>query len=119
MLLHLFQAHIWGLDQQLDKFTTDYVQQSLQRGAHGLLTISELDFAFPPNTSPAMVIQAKLKEHSSSSSSLPAVNLVPSARPKSTGVLKENWLRMLQEPVPRLHNFPEVSVVHDKLAFQA
>jgi hypothetical protein len=69
------QAHLWGLDQQLDKFTTDYVQQHLQRASHGLLTIAELDFAFPPNASPAMVIQAKLKEHSSSSGGLHPVSL--------------------------------------------
>lgn len=107
-LMYLLQAHIWGLDQQLDKFTTDYVQQQLQRGAHGLLTISELDFAFPPNTSPAMVIKAKLNEHQNSSTSLAAVTLVGSARPQCGGGSRDNWLRMLQEPVPRLHNFPEV-----------
>jgi hypothetical protein len=105
------QAHIWGLDQQLDKFTTDYVQQHLQRGSHGLLTIAELDFAFPPNSSPAMVIQAKLKEHSTTSSTLPtfgsSAGNLSSKRPQgAAGWLRD--LRVLQEPIPRLHNFPEV-----------
>lgn len=100
------------MDQQLDKFTTDYVQQHLQRGSHGLLTIAELDFAFPPNTSPAMVIQTKLKEHSNSSATLPNVSLLGTsgaAKPKTPGTAW--WLRdmrALQEPIPRLHNFPEV-----------
>lgn len=105
------QAHIWGLDQQLDKFTTDYVQQHLQCGSHGLLTIAELDFAFPPNSSPAMVIQAKLKEHSTTGSALPtfgssAGNLSAKRPQGAAGWLRD--LRVLQEPIPRLHNFPEV-----------
>lgn len=113
IIIVVVQAHIWGLDQQLDKFTTDYVQQHLQRGAHGLLTIAELDFAFPPNTSPATVIKAKLDEHKSSSSSLPAVTLLAAARPKGPGGSRDHWLRMPQEPVPRLHNFPEVNMLYN------
>ncbi|WIA36602.1 hypothetical protein OEZ86_007890 [Tetradesmus obliquus] len=109
------QAHIWGLDQQLDKFTTDYVQQHLQCGSHGLLTIAELDFAFPPNSSPAMVIQAKLKEHSTTGSALPtfgssAGNLSAKRPQGAAGWLRD--LRVLQEPIPRLHNFPEFPVYH-------
>eukprot|EP00775_Hariotina_reticulata_P003910 gene3910-4164_t len=116
-------AHLWGLDQQLDKFTTDYVQQHLQRASHGLLTIAELDFAFPPNASPAMVIQAKLKEHSSSSGGLHPVSLpfgssgpAPASKNKSRPGCAQGpggangWLsdvRLLHEPIPRLHNFPE------------
>jgi hypothetical protein len=96
----------------LDKFTTDYVQQHLQRGSHGLLTIAELDFAFPPNSSPAMVVQAKLKEHSTNSSTaLPtfgssAGTLASKRAPGAAGWLRD--MRVLQEPIPRLHNFPEV-----------
>jgi hypothetical protein len=127
------QAHIWGLDRQLDKFTTEYVQQHLQRGSRGLLTLAELDFAFPPNVSPAMVIQARLKGHmSGSSAGLSHVNLSSSGSKggaggsssaggggaagggpggSSGGVKGAAWLpevRLLQEPNPRLHNFPEV-----------
>lgn len=110
----LLQAHIWGLDRQLDKFTTDYVQQHLQRGSYGLLTLSELDFAFPPNVSPAMIVQARLKGHASvSSAGLPPVNFgtknTSSKGSKQAGGI--GWLRevrLLQEPNPRLHNFPEV-----------
>lgn len=111
----LMQAHIWGLDRQLDKFTTDYVQQHLQRGSHGLLTLSELDFAFPPNVSPAMIIQARLKGHASiSSAGLSPVNLVSSKSSATKGSKLAGgigWLRevrVLQDPNPRLHNFPEV-----------
>lgn len=131
------QAHLWGLDQQLDKFTTDFVQQHVQRGSHGLLTIAEMDFAFPPHCSPAVVVQARLKEHSSvSSSALPSVQLAGSSETgsacaaadgSSAGVsgmlpgigMSARWrgggavgwlrdVRLLQEPTPRLHNFPEV-----------
>lgn len=110
----MLQAHIWGLDRQLDKFTTDYVQQHLQRGSHGLLTLSEMDFAFPPNVSPAMIVQARLKGHTSvSSAGLTPVQFGPrsaAARPSKlpggVGWLRE--VRLLQDPNPRLHNFPEV-----------
>jgi hypothetical protein len=112
----MLQAHIWGLDRQLDKFTTDYVQQHLQRGSHGLLTLSEMDFAFPPNVSPAMIVQARLKGHTSASSAgLTPVQFGPrsaAARPSKlpggVGWLRE--VRLLQDPNPRLHNFPEVCV---------
>ena len=108
------QAHIWGLDRQLDKFTTEYVQQHLQRGSHGLLTLSEVDFAFPPNVSPAMIIQARLKGHASvSSAGLSPVSFgcskTSSKGSRLTGGI--GWLRevrLLQDPNPRLHNFPEV-----------
>jgi hypothetical protein len=113
-VLALLQAHIWGLDRQLDKFTTDYVQQHLQRGSHGLLTLSEMDFAFPPNVSPAMIVQARLKGHASvSSAGLSPVQFGSrnatsrkSKLPGGIGWLRE--VRLLQDPNPRLHNFPEV-----------
>lgn len=112
--LCVLQAHIWGLDRQLDKFTTDYVQQHLQRGSHGLLTLSEMDFAFPPNVSPAMIVQARLKGHASvSSAGLAPVQFgsknaasKKSKLPGGIGWLRE--VRVLQDPNPRLHNFPEV-----------
>jgi hypothetical protein len=127
------QAHIWGLDRQLDKFTTEYVQQHLQRGSRGLLTLAELDFAFPPNVSPAMVVQARLKGHPSSANTSAGLGPVGSSGGKGAGgagpgagavgagsarsgacggmVKGVAWLpevMLLQEPNPRLHNFPEV-----------
>lgn len=117
-LLVLPQPHIWGLDRQLDKFTTDYVQQHLQRGSHGLLNLSEMDFAFPPNVSPAMIVQGRLKGHQSvSSAGLAPVQFgakqAPSKQSKLPGGI--GWLREvrhLQDPNPRLHNMPEVSWAH-------
>lgn len=97
------------------------MQQHLQRGSRGLLTIAELDFAFPPNVSPAMVVQARLKGHTSvSSAGLNPVSFGSkggsgigqlggtgsSSLTKGVGWLRE--ARLLQDPNPRLHNFPEV-----------
>lgn len=117
-VLLLLQPHIWGLDRQLDKFTTDYVQQHLQRGSHGLLTLSEMDFAFPPNVSPAMIVQGRLKGHQSvSSAGLAPVQFgakhaasKQSKLPGGIGWLRE--VRHLQDPNPRLHNIPEASGAH-------
>jgi hypothetical protein len=113
----LLQPHIWGLDRQLDKFTTDYVQQHLQRGSHGLLTLSEMDFAFPPNVSPAMIVQGRLKGHQSvSSAGISPVQFGAkqaaskhSKLPGGIGWLRE--VRHLQDPNPRLHNMPEASTL--------
>lgn len=108
------QAHIWGLDRQLDKFTTDYLQQRLQRGSHGLLTLAEMDFAFPPNVSPAMIVQARIKGHAAvSSAGMSPVNFGSRSAASKDSKLPGgiSWLRevrVLQDPNPRLHNFPEV-----------
>jgi hypothetical protein len=110
------QAHIWGLDRQLDKFTTDYLQQRLQRGSHGLLTLAEMDFAFPPNVSPAMIVQARIKGHAAvSSAGMSPVNFGSRSAASKDSKLPGgiSWLRevrVLQDPNPRLHNFPEVSL---------
>lgn len=117
--LVLPQPHIWGLDRQLDKFTTDYVQQHLQRGSHGLLTLSEMDFAFPPNVSPAMIVQGRLRGHQSvSSAGISPVQFGArqatskhSKLPGGIGWLRE--VRHLQDPNPRLHNMPEASALAD------
>lgn len=95
------------------------MQQHLQRGSHGLLTLSEMDFAFPPNVSPAMIVQARLKGHASvSSAGLSPVQFgsrnatsKKSKLPGGIGWLRE--VRLLQDPNPRLHNFPEVRAVAD------
>jgi hypothetical protein len=73
-----------------------------------------MDFAFPPNVSPAMIVQARLKGHASvSSAGLSPVQFgsrnatsKKSQLPGGIGWLRE--VRLLQDPNPRLHNFPEV-----------
>jgi hypothetical protein len=54
------QAHAWGLETKLDKFSVDFLQHQLERGPHGRLTLEMLDFAFPPNAPISTAVQARI-----------------------------------------------------------
>ena len=56
-------AHVWGLEARLDKFTVDFLQHHLERGAHGRATLAMLDFAFPPQAPLAATVQAIQHAH--------------------------------------------------------
>ncbi|KAI8464297.1 MAG: hypothetical protein J3K34DRAFT_120548 [Monoraphidium minutum] len=112
------QAHAWGLESKLDKFSVDFLQHQLERGPHGRLTLEMLDFAFPPHAPISTAVAAMQQAHIQFSLKLgPSTASLQSSGPLS-GLGAPPALgsaRMLgggggltPEVTPGLHYFPEV-----------
>jgi hypothetical protein len=100
------QAHAWGLDSTLDKFTVNFLQTRWSRHSGGRVTLAELDFAFPPGCSLLAIVQAELvatNKHNLVSQKLSETDGVPEFMKQAF-----KMLGVSEEHEPTLHNFPEV-----------